>query len=94
LAIEGWQRPYVQNESGERSGHAAPESTPGAGATEANDDHDSSGSSQSVSQLQQWIIDALARNPSLLGAIADARAKLEHVAQVTALPDPLLRFAV
>ncbi|UCE60226.1 MAG: TolC family protein [Phycisphaerales bacterium] len=94
LAIEGWQRPYVQSESGERSGHAASESTPGAGATEANDDHDSSGSSQSVSQLQQWIIDTLARNPSVLAAMADARAKLEHVAQVTALPDPLLRFAV
>jgi outer membrane protein TolC len=44
--------------------------------------------------LQAWILEALARNPTVLAAVADARAKLARVAQATALPDPVLRMAV
>ncbi|GAG46896.1 unnamed protein product, partial [marine sediment metagenome] len=96
-AIEGWHRPVFQNESAEsggRSGRAASESAQGTGALEEGEGHDQMGSLSSSPQLQPWIFEALARNPAVLAAMADARAKLARVTQVTALPDPVLRFAV
>ena len=44
------------------------------------------------SQLEEYIQQALQRNPELHAAIARYRESLQKVPQVTALPDPLLSF--
>jgi cobalt-zinc-cadmium efflux system outer membrane protein len=41
-----------------------------------------------------YIREALERNPGIQAAIADARAKLERIPQVTSLPDPLVRTLI
>ena len=96
-AIEGWHRAVLQREpaaSGERSGRAASESTPGTSTLENGERDDQMGPSPSSPPLQAWVFEARGRNPAVLAAMADARVKLARVTQVTALPDPILRFAV
>jgi len=95
--IDAWQRPVFQSDSakpGECSDRTASESAPGTGALEEGEGHNQTRPSSSTPQLQPWITGALARNPAVLAAMADARTKLARVAQATALPDPFLRFAV
>lgn len=45
-------------------------------------------------QVDPYIREALARNPGIQAAIANARAQLARIPQVTSLPDPVLRAAV
>ncbi|MFH1419257.1 MAG: TolC family protein [Planctomycetota bacterium] len=47
-----------------------------------------------VRPLDIYIREAMARNPGIQAAIADARAKLERIPQVTSLPDPLIRTII
>ncbi len=96
-AIEDWHRPVSHIDSAgsvERSGSAASESAPGTNALEVGEGGDQIRLSPSSAQLQPWILEALERNPAVLAATADARAKLERVTQATSLPDPVLRLAV
>ena len=41
--------------------------------------------------VDRYIRQALERNPGIQAAIAEARAKLERIPQVTSLPDPIIR---
>ena len=43
-------------------------------------------------RLEQYVTDALRRNPGLQESLARYRAALQKVPQVTALPDPMLTF--
>lgn len=44
--------------------------------------------------VDAYIHEALARNPAIQAAAAEARARLERIPQVTSLPDPVVRAAV
>ncbi len=44
--------------------------------------------------LDLYIREAMERHPSIQAAIADARAKLERIPQVTSLPDPMIRTVI
>ncbi len=44
--------------------------------------------------VDRYIREAMERNPDIQAAMADARAKLERIPQVTSLPDPLLRTVI
>ena len=43
-------------------------------------------------RLEEFIREALTRNPQLRRALADYRAAIQKIPQVTALPDPMLTF--
>ena len=94
-AVQDWHRPAVQlgpREAGERSGipaagqSALPKTVGGRESPERR--------SVPSSLLPGYILEALERNPTVKAAAADARAKLERIAQVTSLPDPILRAIV
>ncbi|MFH1748276.1 MAG: TolC family protein [Planctomycetota bacterium] len=44
--------------------------------------------------VDSYIREALERNPGIQAAMAEARAKLERIPQVTSLPDPLIRTII
>ncbi len=44
--------------------------------------------------VDAYVQEALQRNPGIQAAAAEARARLERIPQVTALPDPVVRAAV
>jgi cobalt-zinc-cadmium efflux system outer membrane protein len=94
-AVEDWHRPAVQlgpREAGERSGIPAA----GRSALPKTVDEQVSPERRSVpsSLLSGYVLEALERNPTVKAAAADAQAKLERIAQVTSLPDPILRAIV
>ncbi|UCG16828.1 MAG: TolC family protein [Phycisphaerales bacterium] len=94
-AITDWHRPSIlldQGESGELPAVPSAERSVGVGITEEEEGHGRR--SASPSPLQSYVRQALERNPSVRAASADARAKLERIAQVTSLPDPVLRAIV
>ncbi len=73
-ATEGWSRSAARLEPGEA------EAVPEPGLAEP----------MPSSPVSAHVMEALARNPSVKAAVADARAMVERVSQAGALPDPVL----
>jgi outer membrane protein TolC len=94
-AIDDWDRPSVRLDGGESEEPPAvpsAERSVGAGITEEQEARGQRFASPSP--LQSYVQEALERNPSVRAAAAAARAELERIAQVTSLPDPVLRAIV
>ncbi len=94
-AVEDWHQPGIQ--LGPREVRE-PSTIPAAGRLAApetaNERESHARQSASPSPLQTYIGEALERNPSVKAAADDARARLERIVQVTALPDPVLRTII
>ena len=94
-AIHDWRRPAVRlnrGVSGELPAVPAAERSVGTGIVDEKEGREQR--SVSPSPLQTYVQEALERNPSVRAAAADARAKVEYIARVTSLPDPILRAVV
>jgi hypothetical protein len=89
-AVERWQRQRV---AADRPADGKPRNVPPSDAMERPD---AAGDrvAGAASPLHRYVTEALTRNPTILAAIADVRAKLERIPQVTALADPVLRAIV
>ncbi len=81
-AIQDWQRrraPLVVRQAGKAPSPTREDVIPGDGPS---------------GPVDHYIREALECNPGLQAAMAEARAKLERIPQVTSLPDPLVRSVV
>lgn len=91
-AVAAWQRKQARLPV---AALALPATRPASETPPGSDRHEpSSVPAPSIGddeQLSAYTRDALARNPSIQAAVADVRAKLEAIPQVTSLPDPTLR---
>jgi len=85
--VQAWER---------RRAPVRPASTQPAPVAEnepVSDDHNDA-TTVSPRLVDVYIREALSHNPEIQAAIADARAKLQRIPQVTSLPDPILRSIV
>jgi len=84
--VRDWRRPSARMDSTDDAASLANESR----ASEASQFE----SAIARRPVDAYIREALERNPGIQAAMANARAQLERIPQVTSLPDPVLRSVV
>ncbi len=87
IAIQNWRRPVAPVA-------ATSQPAPAGAAAPARGPATPPGPPAEIAPLRpvdRYIHEALARNPGIQAATADARAKLHRIPQVSSLPDPVLR---